>query len=95
MSSSGAAGRNWVRFGARTTIVAVAAIGPVWALGWWHVHRKGAGLETLGIAIGYGLVMVALGVVALAGLVVMLVGAIGERHAGRAAARPAPPGGPI
>lgn len=95
MSPSGAAGRKWVRFGAKTTVFSALAVGPVWALGWWHVHRLGGGLETLGLAIMYGLVMVALSVIALVGLMVMLVGALRARHAGRAATRPASPGPPV
>lgn len=83
-------GRNWVRIGAKTSVFAVIAFGLVWALGWWHVHRDGAGLETLGIAIGYGLVMLALCVVAVVGLIMMLIGAVRGRG-GRGSGEPPDP----
>lgn len=82
MSSRVPSPARWIRIGAKTVVAAVVGFGLVWALGWWHVHREGGGLETLGIAIGYGVVMLALCVLAAVGMVLMLVGWVRSRGPG-------------
>lgn len=65
-----------VRVGAQVVVCSIALGSVVWLIGWLHMRSQDGGMEDLGLAIGYGLVVLGLSACAVLGLLLMVGGLI-------------------
>lgn len=63
-----------VRVGAQVVVAAIVLAALTYLVGWLHLRGADGGMEDLGTAIGYGLLIVVFAVVAVFGILLMLAG---------------------
>lgn len=72
-----------VRVGAQVVVCSIALGSVMWLIGWLHMRSEDGGVEDLGLAIGYGMVVLGLSACAVLGLLLMLGGLVSSARGRR------------
>jgi hypothetical protein len=72
-----------VRVGAQVVVVSIVLAALTYLVGWLHLRGADGGMEDLGTAIGYGLLIVGFAIVAAFGVLLMFAGWIASTVRGR------------